>query len=92
MSSKGLLSPYRDGTARLYGKDDRAKLERILEGKRLGFTLGEIRDLVARPSGARRDALPLNPDLIRSQIGHLERQRASIDDAIAQLREAHAKL
>jgi DNA-binding transcriptional MerR regulator len=91
--AKGLLKPYRDGSARLYRSDDRVKLARILEGKKLGFTLGEIRDLIARtPSAAGRGALPLDRDQIHSQIVHLERQRANIDDAIAQLKAAHEKL
>ncbi len=91
--AKGLLKPYRDGSARLYRSEDRAKLARILEGKKLGFTLGEIRDLIARtPSSVERGVLPLDRDQIRLQIGHLERQRANIDDAIAQLKAAHEKL
>jgi len=47
--SKGLLTPQRDGTSRIFSSADRARLALIQQGKRLGFTLGEIRlMLVAR--------------------------------------------
>ena len=90
---KGLLTPFRDGSARLYSAADCAKLTLILKGKKLGFTLGEIRDSIANASTSdKRATLTLKPEQIRSQIDHLKRQRESIDDAIAQLRAAHATL
>ena len=88
-----MLSPHRDGSARLYSEDDRAKLTLILRGKKLGFTLGEIRELTTKAAGSKQDAtLSLKPEQILSQIEHLKRQRDGIDDAIAQLRAAHARL
>lgn len=83
--AKGLLSPHRDGTARYYGKDDRAKLERILQGKRLGFTLEEVREIAAQPTKAGRNGLKLTSSQIRTQISHLERRRAEIDRQISDL-------
>jgi len=44
---RGLLSPRRDGTARIYDPRDRERLSVILKGKQLGFTLTEIRAMVA---------------------------------------------
>ena len=44
---KGLLQPRRQGTARFYSARDRIRLELILKGKRLGFTLAEIFQLIA---------------------------------------------
>src|SRR5690606_41139111 len=41
---KGLLSPLRDGQKRLYRRRDRTRLRLILRGKRLGFSLREIRE------------------------------------------------
>lgn len=90
---KGLLKPFREGSARLYSADHRAKLTLILKGKQLGFTLGEIRELIAdTASGNKNGTLSLKPEQIELQIHHLERQRDGIDDAIAQLRAAHARL
>ncbi|MGL5678215.1 MAG: MerR family transcriptional regulator, partial [Plesiomonas shigelloides] len=42
---EGLLSPRRKGNTRIYGKQDRIRLQLILRGKRLGFTLAEIKIL-----------------------------------------------
>ncbi|MBV8840465.1 MAG: MerR family transcriptional regulator, partial [Alphaproteobacteria bacterium] len=41
--NKGLITPQRDGLNRLYSQGDRTRLALILKGKKLGFTLGEIR-------------------------------------------------
>lgn len=43
--NKGLMAPRRDGARRIFSARDRARLKLILRGKRLGFTLGEIREL-----------------------------------------------
>jgi DNA-binding transcriptional MerR regulator len=43
---KGLLRPNRDGLNRLYTARDRARLQLILRGKRVGFTLSEIREMI----------------------------------------------
>jgi DNA-binding transcriptional MerR regulator len=44
--SKELLSPIREGQHRLYTRRDRARLKLILQGKRFGFSLEEIRELL----------------------------------------------
>ena len=66
----------------------------ILKGKHLGFTLAEISDLIgAKASAAESDfEKKLQPEQIVSQISHLERQRAEIDDAIGRLRETYERL
>jgi DNA-binding transcriptional MerR regulator len=43
---KGMLHPQRDGLNRLYSVRDRARLQLILRGKRVGFTLAEIREMI----------------------------------------------
>src|SRR6266852_3999653 len=43
---EGLLSPGRDGTRRVYSKRDWVRLKLILRGKRLGFSLAEIREML----------------------------------------------
>jgi DNA-binding transcriptional MerR regulator len=91
---RGLLRPHRRGTTRLYSDRDRSHLQMILKGKQLGFTLSEIREILA----ARGDAmdgwdleLNLHPDQIIAQIRHLERQRADLEIALGELREAHQR-
>lgn len=44
--SKELLSPIREGQRRLFTKKDRARLKLIMRGKRFGFTLEEMRQLL----------------------------------------------
>ena len=41
---EGLLKPCREGTRRIYGERDRVRLRLILRGKRLGWSLSEIRE------------------------------------------------
>ncbi len=91
---KGMLKPRREGTSRFYASGDRLRLQMILKGKQLGFTLGEIRELIGSggANGSAEFEEKLQPDQIVSQIGHLERQRAEVEDAIARLRETHRRL
>ncbi|MEM1266601.1 MAG: MerR family DNA-binding transcriptional regulator [Pseudomonadota bacterium] len=44
--SRELLAPMRDGSKRLFTRRDRARLKLILRGKRFGFSLEEIRQLL----------------------------------------------
>ena len=86
---RGLLVPRRVGTARFYGERDKSRLHAILRLKHLGFTLAEIRDMIAesdrRPTAASAE-VALRPDQVVAQIAHLERQRQEIDGAIEALR------
>jgi DNA-binding transcriptional MerR regulator len=43
---QGLLTPTREGTRRVFDNGDRVRLELVLRGKRLGFTLAEIKKIV----------------------------------------------
>lgn len=82
---KGLISPRRDGMTRLYSEADRRRLAVILKGKHLGFTLAEIRALVAAHDGEEA-GLSLSRDRCLTQLAQLERQRAEIDAAIEELK------
>jgi DNA-binding transcriptional MerR regulator len=44
---QGLLSPTRNGQNRIYEVRDRVRLKLILRGKRIGFSLKEINELIA---------------------------------------------
>ena len=64
----------------------------ILQGKRLGFTLTEIRDmLVARARGC-NEALPIDRRKCVEQINMLERQRRDIEGALAELRQIYTEM
>ncbi len=90
---RGLLVPRREGTTRYYAARDKARMELILKGKHLGFTLTEIREfLVDADKRPESQQLALRHDQILAQLAHLEKQRSDIDRAILELRAAQAKL
>jgi DNA-binding transcriptional MerR regulator len=87
------LRPHRIGATRLYDDVARTRLETILEGKRLGFTLTEISSMLAQSKDEpNRCTLEFEPEQILGQIGLLERQRAGLDRAIEELKSVHARL
>ncbi|MGO8916401.1 MAG: MerR family transcriptional regulator [Stellaceae bacterium] len=92
--SRGLMKPRREGSARFYRAADQVRMGMILQGKKLGFTLTEINDLIGGKSADEAADLErqLQPHQIISQIGHLERQRDEIDSAIQLLRATHNQL
>lgn len=83
---KRLIAPERRGSSRYYHRQHRERLALILTGRRLGFTLAEIRELVARPGG---DSLHLSREQCIEQINLLERQKRGIDLAIIELRQIY---
>jgi DNA-binding transcriptional MerR regulator len=87
-----LLRPRREGNSRLYSGTDRVRMQMILKGKQLGFTLTEISDLLGNYDSSDDFESNLKPHQIVAQIDHLERQRAEIDGAIARLRATHLRL
>ena len=89
---RGLLQPRRQGASRFYAAADRKRLRIILTGKQLGFTLTEIRALLAADSDGEAEIEErLNAQQIADQIGQLERQRGEIEAAIARLRAAQSR-
>lgn len=84
--SKRLISPLRNGPVRLYDRDDRNRIALILSGRRLGFTLAEIKDLVEEPDGGR---LQLTREKCLEQINLLERQKRGLELALAELRQIY---
>ncbi len=92
--NKGLISPHRDGLSRLYSQGDRTRLALILKGKKLGFTLGEIRQMIAAEEGdaADRNALSLSREKCLEQIEMLQRQKAEIEEGLSELHRIYAQL
>jgi DNA-binding transcriptional MerR regulator len=91
---RGLIRPRREGNARYYRSTDRIRMEMILKGKKLGFTLTEIQDLIGGKGASEMTDLEdqLNPQQIVTQISHLERQRSEIEGAIERLRATQSRL
>jgi DNA-binding transcriptional MerR regulator len=90
--SKGLLAPDRAGNGRTFGLEDCKRLDLILQGKRLGFTLGEIRDILAAHDRDNSLTLPINRKRCVEQIKFLERQRQDIEWAITELRQIYSRM
>jgi DNA-binding transcriptional MerR regulator len=84
--AKRLIAPYRRGATRLYRSSDCKRLGVILTGRRLGFTLAEIKHLLNRPNDG---GLHLTREQCVKQISMLEQQKRTIETAIAELREIH---
>lgn len=84
---KGLLNPRRRGQTRIYSRRDRARLRLLLMGKRVGFSLSEIRDLLDLYDLKDGHVTQLRVALekFREQIHTLEAQKADIETAIRDL-------
>jgi DNA-binding transcriptional MerR regulator len=84
---EGLIAPQRRGTSRIYSGRDRARLAWILRGKRVGFSLGEIREMIDLYDigDGRQVQRQVTLDRCRDRIATLDRQKHDIDAAIAEL-------
>jgi len=78
---QGLLSPKREGTNRVFSPRDRVRLKLALRGKRLGFSLAEIRELFELYDVSRDEHKQLEEFLTRLERrrAHLEQQREDIE-------------
>lgn len=87
--SKELLFPIRDGQKRLFTKRDRARLKLILRGKRFGFSLEEIRQLLDLYDKGDQQLTQLTQsyEIAQERLVDLERQRDELETAIADLRD-----
>lgn len=85
--SKELLSPVRDGQKRLFTRRDRARLKLILRGKRFGFPLEEIRQLLDLYDigDQQQTQYRATMDRARAHLDELKAQRAELDEAISDL-------
>jgi DNA-binding transcriptional MerR regulator len=89
--SRGLLAPQRDGRRRIFSRVDRDRLAVILKGKKLGFTLTEISEMVEAEAGrATQHGLKLTAEKCVEQIAHFERQIVEADEALQELRRIRA--
>jgi DNA-binding transcriptional MerR regulator len=84
---KGLLSPQRDMLNRVYSARDRARLQLILRGKRVGFSLSEIRDMLDLYDlgDGQRAQMQRSLEMFERKRVELARQREDLDEAIAEL-------
>lgn len=84
---EGLIAPSRDGQRRVYRPCDRTRLRLILRGRRLGFALAEVREIVDLYDAAPGEAgqLELLLAKIAGRRAGLEAKRADIEATLADL-------
>lgn len=85
---KGLIAPQRVGTTRIYGRREVARVQLVLRGRRLGFTVREIKEFLdlydADPEHVeQRRRFTLR---VRERLDELEHRRAALDETIEELR------
>lgn len=87
--AKELLFPIRQGTHRLFTKRDRARLKLILRGKRFGFSLEEIRQLLDlyHMGDQQLTQMTRTYEIGMERLADMERQRAELDEAITDLKD-----
>lgn len=91
--AKELLFPIRQGTRRLFTRKDRARLTLILRGKRFGFSLEDIRQLLDMydPAGSNEAQLVRTYDIAKARLAQMEAQKAELEIAITELKAQMAE-
>lgn len=92
--ARELLFPIRKGQRRLYTRRDRARLKLILRGKRFGFSLEEIRQLLDlyEPGEGEREQIVRTADAARKRLDILKAQHDELGRAVDELHEEIARL
>jgi DNA-binding transcriptional MerR regulator len=87
--AKELLFPIREGQKRLFTKRDRARLKLILRGKRFGFSLEEIRQLLDlyHMGDQQQTQLARTYEIAQQRLSDMEEQRDELNQAIDELKE-----
>lgn len=90
---QGLLSPGRQGLARVYTYRDRARLELVVRGRKVGLSLAEIRDILETYDEEGEEAQNAKAlEIFARRIEALEAQRVEVDRALDTLRAAARRL
>ena len=87
---QGLIRPIRRGRTRLFRPSDRMLLKQILRGKRLGFSIAEIREIIGlykAPPGE-RGQLEVMVAKIREKRAELEQKRRDIEESLKEMDSA----
>ena len=86
---RGLVTPRRVGTTRVYSHRDRARMVLVLRGKRLGFSLRDIKEYLdlydVEPTHA--EQIKVLRDKVRARIHSLEDQKAALEETLVELHD-----
>ena len=88
-----LLSPRKEGRSRFYGPREIARMKLILRGRRFGFSLEQIRQLLELYDPAERNVTQTRATLVtaRERLADMERQHRDLAGAIEELRQQIAQ-
>lgn len=84
---KGLIAPLRVGTMRIYSRREIGRMQLILRGKRLGFSIREIKEFLdlydADPQ--HREQVRILQDKVAKRIDDLRKQKRAIEQTLSEL-------
>jgi DNA-binding transcriptional MerR regulator len=85
----GLLSPERDGNKRIYRERDRVRLRLTLRGKRIGFTLAEVKDMFdlydSKPVEGEKKQILYLLQVMNQRLESLKLQREELELAVVDI-------
>ncbi len=86
---KGLIEPHRVGSTRVYSRREVGRIQLVLRGKRLGFSIREIKEFLdlydADP--AHKEQMDLLIARVDEKLEALEQQRIAIDETLVELKQ-----
>ena len=85
----GLLAPERDGSRRIYQGRDRVRLQLILRGKRIGFTLAQVKEMFdlydSKPVDGEKKQIIYLLDIMEQRLEALKLQREELELAVVDI-------
>ena len=85
----GLLAPERDGSKRIYQERDRVRLQLILRGKRIGFTLAQVKEMFdlydSKPVDGEKKQIIYLLDIMEQRLEVLKLQREELELAVVDI-------
>ncbi len=89
----GLISPQRVGSTRVYTKRDVGRMQLIMRGKKLGFTIREIREFLDLydTDTDHREQMEHLLGRVRERLDGLQKQKAALEETMVELRKIESE-
>lgn len=86
---KGLIEPHRVGSTRVYSRREIGRIQLVLRGKRLGFSIREIKEFLdlydADPE--HKEQMSRLVTRVQARLEDLEQQRIALEETVRELRQ-----